>query len=96
MPDFLPFDVIAVPLAGLVDRVLLDFDILNIVIWWPRLSWTEIGQALGALFACKWASDQLERLAFAPLKSCIRSYLSRQMVEHWPGVARRLKLSGGG
>lgn len=80
------------PLAGLLDRMLLDFDILSVVVWAPRLSWIEIVQALAAIFACKWLSDQIERLALAPIKTRLKAAAANRVARRWPKLARRLRL----
>ncbi|MEQ1688321.1 MAG: hypothetical protein ABL874_07090 [Sphingopyxis sp.] len=94
MPIFLPCDLaIVVPFSGLLDKWLLDFDIVDIVVWFPRLSWVEFAKAFGAYLACKCMSDQIDRWAFAPIKHRIKARLARQVVLKWPSLARRLNLA---
>lgn len=91
MPVFLPCDLsIIIPFSGMLDKLLLDFDIFDIVFWFPRLSWVEFAKALGAYLTCKCVSDQIERLAFAPIKNRLKSGLARRLAGRWPVIAHRL------
>jgi hypothetical protein len=88
---FLPLDLnLIVPLSGMLDKLLLDFDMLDIVLWFPRLSWGELLRALGAVLLCKCASDQIERWAFAPLKSRLKRRVAAGIAARWPQLARRV------
>ncbi len=92
--DFLsPLDTaIVVPAAVVLDKLLLDFDILDVMLWFPKLSWIECIKAIGAVLACKCVTDQIERWALAPLKSRARTSLGRNLARRWPALARRLNL----
>ena len=91
MPFFLPIDLLpSVPASMLIDKFMLDFDLMDLVVWYPRLSWTELSRAMGAIFACKIAGDQVERWALAPIKSRIKRRLGGWCARRWPTVARRL------
>lgn len=93
MPIFLPCDLaIVIPFSGVLDKLLLDFDIFDIVFWFPRLSWTEFAKALGAYLACKCVSDQIERLAFAPIKSRLKAGMLQSLADRWPSIARKFNL----
>lgn len=88
---FLPTDVFsAVPYAAIIDKLLLDFDMLDLVVWLPKLSWSEIGKAFAAMVLCKCLADQIENWALAPLKARLRRHLARRLATRWPGLARRL------
>lgn len=94
MMSFLPPDLIAaVPHAIVIDKLLLDFDMLDLVFWLPKLSWPEIGKAFGAMVLCKCASDQIENWALAPIKSRLKRRLAAPIGRRWPVLARRLGLS---
>jgi hypothetical protein len=87
----LPFDVsLLTPVSLLIDKFLLDFDVLDVMVWYPRLSWIELGRALGAVLACKVAGDQVERWALAPIKSRVKRKLGCWCARTWPGLSRRL------
>lgn len=91
---FIPLDFnILLPVSGLVDRLLLDFDVVDVMVWFPRLTWGEFGRAMGAVLVCKCISDQLSRWAFAPLKSRIKRRLVLAVVSRWPQAARRLRIA---
>jgi len=92
--DFLsPLDTaIVVPAAVVLDKLLLDFDILDVMLWFPKLSWIECIKAIGAVLACKCVTDQIERWALAPLKSRAKTSLGRSLARRWPALARRLNL----
>lgn len=86
-----PFEILTlVPFAGLIDKFVLDFDILDLVLWYPRLSWGEFSRALGAVFACKLVSDQMERWALAPIKRRAKAKLAEICHDRWPSIALRL------
>ncbi len=88
---FIPIDFLqAQPFSILVDKFLLNFDILDVMVWYPRLSWVELSRALGAVLACKVAGDQVERWALAPIKSRVKRKLGLWCARHWPALARRL------
>lgn len=91
MMIFLPADLFtAVPLAAVIDKLLLDFDMLDLVVWFPKLSWAEIGKAFAAMVLCKCVSDQIENWALAPIKARLRQRLARRLAGRWPRFARRL------
>lgn len=87
-----PLDAVVVPGAVLLDKLLLDFDVLDIMLWFPRLSWIECVRAIGAVVACKCVTDQIERWALAPLKRRAKASLGRSLARYWPTLARRLNL----
>lgn len=93
LPLLLPCDLaIVVPFSGLLDKLLLDFDFLDIVFWFPRLSWEEFAKAFGAYLACKCISDQIDHWAFAPIKNRMKAGLARRIALRWPALAQRLNL----
>ena len=92
MISFPPFEIwTLVPFAGLIDKFVLDFDILDLAMWYPRLSWAEFSRALGAVLACKLVCDQLERWAMAPLKRRAKAKLAEVCRDRWPSLAQRLR-----
>lgn len=95
MPFELTLDVtILTPVSLLIDKFLLDFDVLDVMVWYPRLSWIELGRALGAVLVCKIAGDQVERWALAPLKSRVKRKLGNWCASRWPQLLRRLERVG--
>jgi hypothetical protein len=86
-----PLDaVLQVPWSVLIDKLLFDFDMLDLVFWFPRLSWPELGQAFGGMVLCKCASDQIENWALAPLKTRLKARIGRC----WPRLGQRLGWAG--
>ena len=91
MISFPPIEILTlVPFAGFIDKFVLDFDILDLVLWYPRLSWGEFSRALGAVFACKLVGDQVERWALAPIKRRAKAKLADVCRHRWPSLAVRL------
>lgn len=86
----LPLDFnVLVPLSLFIDKLVLDFDVLDVMFWFPRLSWAEFGRALAAVLVCKYLSDQVERWAFAPLKARLKRVLGGAIASRFPRLARR-------
>ncbi len=91
---FLPTDVLPLlPSAAVIDKLLLDFDLLDLAWWFPHLSWNEFGRAFGAFFACKLAGDQVERWALAPVKARAKTMLACWCALRWPTLSRWFKQS---
>jgi hypothetical protein len=63
------------PLAGLIDRLILDYDLIDLVVWLPHLSWPELAGSLGALVACKVVSDQVEAIVGPVIRGWIADRL---------------------
>lgn len=90
-----PLDgTILTPVSLLIDKFLLNFDVLDVMVWYPRLSWAELARALGAVLACKIAGDQVERWALAPIKSRVKRKLGNWCASRWPQLSRRLERVG--
>jgi hypothetical protein len=86
-----PLDAIQqVPWSMVIDKLLSDFDMLDLVFWFPRLSWPELGKAFGGMILCKCASDQIENWALAPLKARLKMRIGRCIGARWPRLACRL------
>lgn len=92
MPFVIPFDFLPVlPFSLLIDKFLLNFDILDVMVWYPRLSWIELSRAIAAVLACKIAGDQVERWALAPIKARMRRKIGCWCAGRWPALSRRLR-----
>jgi hypothetical protein len=86
-----PFDVLQhVPWSMVIDKLMLDFDIFDLVLWFPKLSWGEIIKAFGALALCKCVSDQIENWLLAPVKARLKQPLQRWLAARSPRLARRM------
>ena len=94
MSAFPPIDTLQqIPWSILLDKFVLDFDILDVVFWTPRLSWPEIGKAFGAVIICKCITDQIESWLLAPVKAKAKALIGPAIAARWPQFARRLRLA---
>lgn len=82
----------ALPIPGglLLDKLILNFDMMDLVFWYPRLSWSELGKCALALIGSKILVDQIERWALAPVKRRVRRWCATACKHRWPLLSKRL------
>jgi hypothetical protein len=86
----LPADFfVLLPWSGVIEKFVLNFDMIDIVLWFPRLSWGEIMQAFGAVVLCHCASDQISRWALDPIKARIKKAAFIAIARRYPALATR-------
>ena len=88
---FPPVDALQqIPWSILLDKFVLDFDILDVVFWIPRMTWPEIGKAFGAVVICKCITDQIEGWVLAPVKRGLKALAAPFLSRRFPSLARWL------
>lgn len=61
----------------LIESYLFDPSLLDLVLWFPDLSWGEFAGSLLAVLAWRWISDRLERAAMNRLRPLAATVLAR-------------------
>ena len=77
---------VIVPLSGLVQKLVLDMDLVDLVLWFPNLSWQEFGSSLAAVVGWKLVADQIEEIATDRLRTWVADSLVRLASVVRPGA----------
>ena len=68
VPQIFNVPPIFAPLSGLIEKLVLQMDLIDLVLWFPNLSWREFGTSLAAIVSWKLIADQIEEIAMNRLR----------------------------
>lgn len=53
--------LLAGPAGLLIEKLVLDFDLIELILRFPEMNWGELGASLAAILGWKWLGDQIDR-----------------------------------
>jgi hypothetical protein len=65
------------PMSALLQKLILEMDLVDLVLWFPNLSWQEFTTSLAAILGCRLITDQIEAIAMNRLRGWLADSLIR-------------------
>lgn len=60
-----------------IEGYVFDPSFVDVVLWFPHLSWIEFGTSLGAVLCWRWVSDRIERAVTRRMRRVASRLLAR-------------------
>jgi len=83
---------IPLPVAGLLDSIVLDFTIRDLMFWYKLMNWSELGLAVTGFLAVKIACDRIEAWAVGLIKPHVKRWVAARcprLVGRFPQLAMK-------